>query len=208
MHFHSFSLTSYTFIFSVIVQYVVGDIFEQLQDIPRGWTLEREASPSEPISLRISLQNQNIESFYQKVLEISTPSHENYGKHMEQHEIRNMLRPRDDSSDEIQDWLESRNIMNSKDGGHWISFQTTVENANRLLDTKFAWYRSEDGEEILRTMGYSLPGFVASHVNFIQPTTRFGSMTKMRSGISMTGSKSIHFDLSNSMDVQDHVRSL
>lgn len=182
MHFNPKSLL-YNLLLPVLVQQVAGNVFEQLHQLPQSWTFERDASLTEPINLRISLQHQNVDSFYQKFMAISTPSHIDYGKHMDNHEIRNLLKPKDESLDAILDWLEGYNITDFTHNGDWVTLQTKVENANRLLNTNFSWYRSDDGEEILRTMQYSLPWFVSTHINFIQPTTRFGNLKQMRSSI-------------------------
>jgi len=51
-----------------------------------------------------------------------------------------------------------------------------------MLDTEFSWYRSEDAnQEVLRTLAYSVPDEVKDHINFVQPTTRFGSLTPLSS---------------------------
>lgn len=50
-----------------------------------------------------------------------------------------------------------------------------------MLDTEFSWYRSTENQEILRTTHYSVPESVKEHINFVQPTTRFGSLKPLSS---------------------------
>jgi tripeptidyl-peptidase-1 len=58
-----------------------------------------------------------------------------------------------------------------------MTFHTTVETANELLAANFQYYVSNARHiERLRTLEYSVPDALMSHVNMIQPTTRFGQI--------------------------------
>ena len=57
-----------------------------------------------------------------------------------------------------------------------------MKTANKLLDTEFAWYHNtEENHSVLRTLVYSVPEEVRKYINFIQPTTRFGSVKPLSS---------------------------
>lgn len=65
-----------------------------------------------------------------------------------------------------------------------MTITTDVFTANALLDADFGWYKySEGGDLKLRTLSYSVPDAVAAHVDLVQPTTRFGQLSRQRSNI-------------------------
>jgi tripeptidyl-peptidase-1 len=166
---------------AAFIQAAAASTFESLVQTPRGWTFVRKADSDESVKLRVSLKQQNVDSLYQKVMEVSTPDHAEYGKHYEGHELRSLLAPTQETSDTAIAWLQDNNITAVKDDSDYVLFSTSVELANKLLDAEFAWYTNENKQEVLRTLHYSVPSSVASHINFIQPTTRFGNLTPLGS---------------------------
>ncbi|KAI0475136.1 subtilisin-like protein [Xylariaceae sp. FL0804] len=110
---------------------------------------------------------------------MSTPSHPTYGQHFQDHEeMKRMLLPSQESLSSVQAWLESAGIESVEEDADWLTFKTTVGQANKMLDTHFAWFISEEAKprKILRTLQYSVPDRVASHINLVQPTTRFAAL--------------------------------
>ncbi|KAJ8127623.1 hypothetical protein O1611_g6016 [Lasiodiplodia mahajangana] len=55
--------------------------FEQLFGVPEGWKLQGPAEDSQTIKLQIALLQGDVDGFEQAVLDMSTPSHPNYGQH-------------------------------------------------------------------------------------------------------------------------------
>lgn len=158
-----------------------NNVFESLQQLPRGWVRARSADPDEPVRLRVSLKQQNLDEFYESLLQVSTPGHPQYGKHYEGHELRSLLRPTDEATAAATAWLRGNNVTSIRDDGDYLFFRADVATASALLDTRFAWYRNAQGEYLLRTTQYSVPEQVAAHINFVQPTTRFGSTRRFAS---------------------------
>ena len=159
---------------------------EQLTVVPDNWHLLREPSPSTRIQLRIALHQQNVAAFEQAVIDLSTPGHPKYGQHMKLEQIKTMLRPTNAAINGVLGWLKSEGVPNSDllHESDWIHFNITVARAEKMLDTKFAWYRNDvDGAVRLRTLGYSVPEKLRKHIDMIQPTTRFGQMRAQRSTI-------------------------
>ncbi|KAI1190353.1 subtilisin-like protein [Nemania serpens] len=153
--------------------------FEQLYDVPEGWKLQGIADDSQMIKLQIALLQNDVEGFEQAVLDMSTPSHPNYGQHFQDHdEMKRMLLPSQDSLASVHTWLQNTGVESVEEDADWVTFKTTVGVANKMLDTKFAWYVSEEPKprRILRTLEYSVPDEVAGHINLVQPTTRFGGL--------------------------------
>ena len=159
---------------------------EQLRAVPDHWRLLREPSPSTSLQLRIALHQQNVAAFEQAVIDLSTPGHPKYGQHMKLEQIKAMLRPTNAAINGVLGWLESEGVPNSDllHESDWIHFNITVARAEKMLDTKFAWYRNDiNGAVRLRTLGYSVPKKLWKHIDMIQPTTRFGQMRAQRSTV-------------------------
>jgi tripeptidyl-peptidase I len=161
---------------------VASDAFESIRQLPRGWSFDGKASGDQPIKLRLSLKQQNVDQFYEKLLEVSTPDHPQYGMHYEKHELRSLLQPTQEASNAAISWLQENNITEIKDDGDYILFGTDVYTANRMLKTQFGWYHSRHSKHrVLRTTQYWVPEEVREHINFVQPTTRFGDIKPLSS---------------------------
>ncbi|KAE8453079.1 hypothetical protein EG329_012266 [Mollisiaceae sp. DMI_Dod_QoI] len=155
---------------------VASNVFESVHEAPRGWTYTGAAELFEAVKLRVSLKQRNLDSFYDKLIEVSTPDHPQYGMHYQGHELRSLLRPTQDASNAVISWLQDNNITTIQDDSDYILFRTDVGTANKLLDTNFSWYRNDHDQKVLRTTSYSVPNEIKAHINFVQPTTRFGSL--------------------------------
>ncbi|OBT61237.1 hypothetical protein VE03_09669 [Pseudogymnoascus sp. 23342-1-I1] len=162
------------------------EVFESLYELPPGWAQVRTPAPETKVALRIALEHPNQELFEQTLLDVSTPDHPKYGQHLSSAELKYMLKPRAESTDSVMSWLDSAKVpaADIKNDGEWINFRATVAQAEELLSTKFYVYKhNEDNKEMIRTLEYSLPSSVASHVLTIQPTTRFSRVLAQRSAI-------------------------
>ncbi|KAI1170146.1 tripeptidyl-peptidase [Nemania sp. FL0916] len=158
-------------------------LMDSLPSVPKGWTQVRSAGLDEPITLRIALPQQHADALEQAVIDMSTPGHANYGKHLSRLELRSYTAPTESAVSSVVDWLSSSSIKPLVNND-WVTFSTTVEKANELLNTTFAWYQYEKGgSPKLRTLDYSVPDDVAGNVDLIQPTTRFGQLGAKKSTI-------------------------
>ncbi|KAK6356890.1 hypothetical protein TWF718_001230 [Orbilia javanica] len=161
--------------------------FEALPSIPQGWEeLSNQAvDPSTPISLRIHLAQQNVPQFEKALIDMSTPGHPSYGQHMNQAQIDDILRPHEDTSAAVKNWLESKGFGNDLSfKNDWVVVSTTIGKAESLLQTRYKVFRnSKTGKNVIRTLSYSVPRNLHSSVMLIQPTTLFGSTRAMKSTI-------------------------
>ncbi|KAI1328437.1 tripeptidyl-peptidase 1 [Xylariaceae sp. FL0255] len=158
-------------------------LMDFVPSVPKGWKEVGEPALSEPIALKIALPQRHADALEQAVIEMSTPGHANYGKHMDPLELRSYTAPTEKTLNSVLDWLSQSNIKTSVNND-WITITTTVEKANELLNTKFLWYQYEkSAKPVLRTLEYSIPDELATDIDLIQPTTRFGQMGSHRSTI-------------------------
>ncbi|OAX84846.1 hypothetical protein ACJ72_00774 [Emergomyces africanus] len=165
-------------------------VIERLTSIPDGWTQGPAPDKSMTLRFRLAVHQENEDSFYKRVLDISTPGSPLYGMHMGREEVKDFLRPPSDVSAQLLSWLTSRGVPsdNIKDDGSWISFHTTVEQAERLLNTSFYYFIDEESKDSrIRTLKYSAPSSIAPNVRMIQPTTMFARLQPQRSTITKVG---------------------
>ncbi|KAI1140373.1 subtilisin-like protein [Hypoxylon sp. FL0543] len=152
---------------------------ESLPKVPVGWRKLGNADPAKAIKLRIALEQPNLDQFDQLLYDISTPQHPLYGRHLSRDEVREMMKPREDSTAAVLKWLQASGIPSSdiENDGEWINFHTSVLRAANLLNTQFQVY-NHVGTKVkrIRTLHYSVPEEVRPHITMIQPTTRFGQM--------------------------------
>ncbi|KAI1809559.1 tripeptidyl-peptidase [Poronia punctata] len=158
-------------------------VMDSLPAVPKGWTAVREAALDEPITLRLALPQSHTDALEKAVVEMSTPGHSNYGKHMSRAELHSYTAPKEGSQGTVTNWLNGFGVKPNINND-WLTFSTTVEKANKMLDTTFGWYQNDQGgSPKLRALEYSVPDEVAEHVDLIQPTTRFGRLAAEKSTI-------------------------
>ncbi|KAL6706091.1 Tripeptidyl-peptidase sed2 [Coniothyrium glycines] len=164
---------------SLLAAAALAEPFEKLFAVPQGWHLQGPASDKQTLKLQIALQQGNTQGFEQHVLDISTPSNPKYGLHYASHaEMKRLLLPSEETTSSIATWLNAAGVDDFEIDADWVSFKTSVGVANRMLDTKFSWYVSEEARprKVLRTLEYSIPEDIAQHISLVQPTTRFASV--------------------------------
>lgn len=158
-------------------------VMDRLAAVPKDWKEVAKALGDETVVLRVALKQRRAMELEQAVLEISTPGHPNYGRHMTRDELMSYTAPSDAATAVVTRWLREHGIQPVVDND-MVSFTTMVRTANDLLDARFAWYQYLDGGgPRLRTLSYSVPDHVAAHVDLVQPTTRFGRLGARKSGI-------------------------
>ncbi|KAJ5475480.1 Tripeptidyl-peptidase sed3 [Penicillium diatomitis] len=115
----------------------------------------------------------------QTVLEVSSPHHPRYGKHMKRDEVADLLQPEPNVLDIILSWLYSNKVSeNSIDvHGNWVSFEATVSQAEAMFHTQFSYHHNSASQRtLIRTLEYSVPCKIRPHIHSVQPTTKFGKM--------------------------------
>lgn len=131
---------------------------ESLPKVPMGWRKVKNANPDQVLKLRIALEQPNLDQFEKTLYDISTPQHALYGKHMSRDEVKEMMKPRDESTAAVLEWLETSGVPSSdiENNGEWVNFKTTVRKAASLLKTDFQVYNhvGTDAQRV-RTLQYA-----------------------------------------------------
>lgn len=130
-------------------------LVESLREVPSGWVKTRDAVPSQLIRLRVALEQPNLPQFEQTLYDVSSPQHPLYGQHLSREELRDLMRPRAESTSVVLDWLRASGVPDAdvEDAGEWINFRTNVSTAGELLGTEFAIFKNlNTNVERLRTL--------------------------------------------------------
>ncbi|KAF1842976.1 tripeptidyl-peptidase-like protein [Cucurbitaria berberidis CBS 394.84] len=164
-----------------------SETVEHLRRVPEGWNEVGAPSQDRKLHFRIAVRSENPDLFERTLMEVSTPSHPRYGQHLERGELKDLIKPRAESTAAVLYWLESAGIE-SRDihnDGEWINFYAPVKRAEEMMGTSFKTYQSEIRPTIkkIRSLSYSVPKEVRSHIDMIQPTTRFGQIRPQRSNV-------------------------
>ncbi|KAF7956216.1 hypothetical protein EAE96_005136 [Botrytis aclada] len=150
-----------------------GAVMEKLAAAPSGWTAASETDSTAAITLTVGLAMQNLDQLEAKLLAVSTPGNAEYGNHLDIDEANALFAPSADASSAVTSWLTGADAQNIVSDGSTISFATTIEKANSMLNASFKSYTS-NGVTKVRTTQYSVPDDVAEHIELISPTTYFG----------------------------------
>jgi tripeptidyl-peptidase-1 len=188
MHPFCFLLGALTFLFSLSCAAATSsgqyEVVERLRTVPDGWIQGSPASPSMLMQFRLAIRQERAAEFEQIAINIATPGHGLYGKHMKRDEIKAFLRPSSDVSDAILSWLKSEEVSDDliEDDGDWVKFTVPVKQAERILKTRFYYFHHKtNGMYKIRTLEYSVPRIIRPYIQLIQPTTRFGEVKPQKS---------------------------
>jgi tripeptidyl-peptidase-1 len=162
-------------------------VFEQLSGAPEPWALKAggQFDGDQSFKLRIHLKNRNMESFHQKVFDVSTPDHPDYGRHLSRVELRDILAPLPQSYDMVAEWLKEKGVSEKATiEDDWVIIDGTIGDAAELLQAEYQLFENKaTGKLTARTLAYSLPNALHAHIDIVAPTIKFSTPSAMRSTI-------------------------
>jgi tripeptidyl-peptidase-1 len=120
------------------------------------------------------------------VYAVSDPDHPRYGQHLTSDEVNTLIKPTEETSLLVHDWLADYGIhgdhLSYSATGDWIRCNISVRDAEQLLGTSYSTYQhNTDGSLMIRTPEWSLPHNLHAHVSTIQPTNSFMRANPRRS---------------------------
>ncbi|KAJ7639280.1 tripeptidyl peptidase A [Roridomyces roridus] len=144
---------------------------------PHGFSQLGRAPPESTIRLRIALFQQDFAGLESALYEISDPDHPRYGAHLSKTQVEQYVAPHPETLSMVDEWLASHGIHESdlarSPAKDWVSVTLPIHRAEELLGTEYYVWQHTDGDTLVRTTRYSLPQYLHSHIELIQPTTMF-----------------------------------
>lgn len=154
-------------------------------EVPQGWVRHSDAPADHILEMRIGLKQDRFDTLVDELYQVSDPRHERYGAHLSKVDVERLVAPHPDSVSEVEEWLSLHGIeldtVQRSPAGDWLAFSVPVATAEQMLDTKYHVFHNPSSEAyVVRTISYSLPRPVHSHIGVVVPTTYFGSMRRMK----------------------------
>jgi subtilase family serine protease len=148
-------------------------VVEDTPVLPQGWRQVNETvSGDEPILLSIAMRQPDIGQLTVRMVQSGK------GQHMLQHEAWQLQQPKPEDVTAVLNWLEENGVENARPAEDFIRVSTTVENVEKLLDTKIQRYTFKDKPSVRRARRYSVPDSVAEAIAFVHPLSNFMSPHK------------------------------
>ncbi|KAL9112021.1 MAG: hypothetical protein Q9227_003641 [Pyrenula ochraceoflavens] len=155
---------------------------EKRSHTPDGWVKHRKMVAEEKLPMKIALTQPNLDKAYEYLMEVSHPTSEKFGQHWTAKQVAETFAPSHDTIDAVTVWLvnsgvPAERISQSQSLG-WLHFDSTVEEAERLLKTEYHLYRHHTGTPQIACDEYSVPDHIQPHIDFITPTVHFDAKVK------------------------------
>lgn len=171
---------------------------QSLPMVPHGWEIHSAAPANQKINMHIGLTEQNMGVLQKRLLEMSDPSHADYGKHMSKTEIDELVAPSKSTMDSVTSWLTSHGIKAGEISNGMLPITITVAQAEKMLGTKYhIYHHAEHDKYTIRTTEYSVPKNVHSEITMIQPTTMFSDMGMLNRNVGASQVKAEKLSLSS-----------
>jgi tripeptidyl-peptidase-1 len=160
---------------------------EHLRRVPEGWNEVGAPSKDHKMHFRIAVRSADHTLLERAIMDISSPNSPRYGQHLKRKELKILVKPRSESTDAVLSWLEQSGVA-ARDittDGEWINFLAPIKRAEQMMGTSFKTYQSEVRPHVkkIRSLGYSVPREIHSHIDMIHPITRFGELQAERNHI-------------------------
>ena len=91
-------------------------------------------------------------------------------------QVNTFVTPKRETVEAVNKWLSENNVTatNITSAGNWLSIEVPVSKANELFDADFSTYKHiNTGQNITRTLSYSIPADLSGHISVVHPTTRY-----------------------------------
>ncbi|KAI0097068.1 tripeptidyl-peptidase 1 precursor [Daldinia grandis] len=143
--------------------------------VPRDWKRVRRAPADHVIDLQIGVKQSNFPELERHLYEVSDPDHPRYGQHLSADEVKELVKPADETLNLVHEWLADNGVTPSgySSAKDWITVSLPVKAIERLLDTEYHVYEHKDGGVVARAPKWSLPLHLHDKIDTIQPTNSF-----------------------------------
>ncbi|EGC38959.1 hypothetical protein DICPUDRAFT_148281 [Dictyostelium purpureum] len=133
--------------------------------------MQIENSVEAKIELTFGIRQRNLDELEEFVWQVSNPDHPNYGSYKSFSEIKEMVKPLEESIPKVKDWLSENDILDSyiTESGDFVRVTTSVRKAEQLLSVRYnKLVHKESKKSFYRSLDpYSVPSDLLEHIDFI-----------------------------------------
>ncbi|KZT03394.1 family S53 protease-like protein [Laetiporus sulphureus 93-53] len=154
------------------------EVHETRDAIPAGFALQGAADPDTVLNLRLGLASSDANGLIEALYDVSSPSSTNYGQHLSKAEVDQYIAPKPETLAAVTEWLTENSVTATtlSSAGDWLAISVPVAQANTMLGAEFAVYVDQSsGEQLVRTLAYSIPTDLKGHLDLVHPTTTFAA---------------------------------
>ncbi|GAM19570.1 hypothetical protein SAMD00019534_027450, partial [Acytostelium subglobosum LB1] len=134
------------------------------------WTKTTKAAADHVIDFRVALRQRNIDVLEAVLLDVSTPTSPNYGKHWSIERIMELIAPPHYVSDEIVQFLELHGAYNVENKGDFLKASARVEDIEKLFKVEMFNYKhnTRKNMHIVRSSKlYTIPAKYADEIQLV-----------------------------------------
>ncbi|KAK4502733.1 hypothetical protein PRZ48_006159 [Zasmidium cellare] len=158
-------------------------VVHERRHVPLKSYASERVAPEAIIPIRIGLKQSNLESGYDRLMEVSHPTSSNYGKHLSAQEVHDLFAPANETLEAVLSWLadagvNKNNVVHYENKG-WLAIDMPAETVERLLSTEYYEHTFSDDIRIGCDQ-YYLPAHISPHVDFIKPGVKLSPPVKKR----------------------------
>ncbi|KAI1826760.1 peptidase S8/S53 domain-containing protein [Xylaria intraflava] len=155
-------------------------LHEKRDVLPTHWVRISDASGDTPIDLRIALKQSNLDRAEEYMREVSYPESENFGRFWTPEQVIETFAPSQEAVSDTVQWLLQMGVPSNRiapsAGRNWIKVvNSTVAEAEKLLDTTYSTYQDDEGTTLVACESYGVPSGIQKHIDFVSPTLQFDS---------------------------------
>ncbi|EED18810.1 protease S8 tripeptidyl peptidase I, putative [Talaromyces stipitatus ATCC 10500] len=177
-------LLVHTSVFSGALAASLSPVLHEKRDIPLP-EIKQRIDGDAIIPVRIGLRQSNLHTGYNRLMEVSHPSSENYGKHLTKEEVHALFAPAEETLDTVKNWLFGTGLVDHSEIIHyenkgWLAIDMPAKHAETLLGTHFYEIESHNGDVRIGCEEYYLPAHVSSHVDYIKPGVKLSAPMKKK----------------------------
>lgn len=147
-----------------------------------GWTLGKRAEADTPYTFSVALQSRDLYGLASRMEQVSR-GEEGW---LSDDELAQYTAPSDDALSAVQAELTAAGIPAShitpSKHGDFLTVDATVDQVERLFDTKLFHHSFERRSAIRAPSGFALPQHLAEHIVDVAPLTHFGVPHASQSG--------------------------
>ena len=137
------------------------------------------------VPVRIGLRQRNLHTGYERLMDVSHPASENYGKHLSKEEVHSIFAPADETVEVVKNWLLGSGLVNEGDiiqyeNKGWLAVDMPAKHAETLFGTEYYEHETNKGDVRIGCDEYYLPTHVSSHVDFVKPGVKLSAPLKKR----------------------------
>ena len=147
------------------------------------WKRGLRADPDAIIPLRIGLAQTNLHLGHQKLMDVSHPSSDSFGKHFTSEEVHDLFAPSHETISSVQGWLVEMGInetdIRQYTNKGWLSVDLPVSTVEDLFRTQYHEHE-KDGMLKIGCDEYHVPKHLSGHIDYIVPGIKLSPPLKKR----------------------------